>query len=237
MDFLSRFQEILSIPRSTSNLKQEDKEEAAKRKKKCDCGYNPHDSDYDMTESCPVKLALRNHITFPPFYLMTEYHSPSTIYFDMTDVGFYPARHWAALFEIKNNISLARPGIVGWNQFGELVQVHFYHDNGLEPKTFQWSDFIPGNTLAILYPERKTFLDGNEGIREESLESCFVFKASLDKVQKEAQLLLRNADLRHKQEQEECFGCGLKQEGLKQCANCKLAKYCSKVSVSNLKDL
>lgn len=85
--------------------------------------------------------------------------------------------------------------------------------------------------MAILYATKKQFLDGSEGIRQEDLDSCYIFNTSLKNVQDEAQKLLNHADIESNEnikELVECFGCGVKSDVLSRCANCKLAKYCSK---------
>ncbi len=135
----------------------------------------------------------------------------------------------ALLFEIENKIGVIRPGCLGLTYFGEKVAVHFYHDNDEKPTTFKWDDLESGNTMAILYAERKTFLDLSEGVREENLDSCYIFKSNIQDVFKEANKLLKDADLRSANiSQLECFGCGIKTDKILRCANCHLAKYCSK---------
>ena len=237
MDSSELFKEHLKFG-SKDNAEKDQNNESDSRKKKCECGYDPHksNSSFDWknilvsSEECPIKTALSNHISFPSFDLMTELDDPSMIYYDFDDYGtLSPSRHWASLIEINQNISYMRPGLTGWTQFGEKVVVHFYHDNGEVPITFSWSDIKKGNTIAILYAERKTFLDLTQGIRQEILETCYIFNGSMDEVKNEAQLLLKNADLKQKPNNEECFGCGSKSQELKQCGNCHLAKYCSTV--------
>jgi hypothetical protein len=209
-------------------------EELSKRKKPCNCGYDPFVCSNYMDrkqDKCSVKLALRNHLTFPSFEMMSEYDDPSMLYYEMGGMGFQPARHWATLIEITHDLTFARPGCCGLNQFGERISVHFYHDNDEKPVSFKWSQLKPGNTLAIMYPEKKQFLDGTEGIREESLDSCYIFNSSLKNVQDEAQRLMHAADVEanvNVKESPECFGCGLKKEKLMQCSACKHASYCSK---------
>lgn len=88
--------------------------------------------------------------------------------------------------------------------------------------------------MAILYPIKKPFLSLQWGIniKEKDLDSCYIFNTSLKKVQDEAQRLVNNADLEsnvNQKETSECFSCGIKADNLSRCANCKLAKYCSRV--------
>ena len=231
-------------------------EELANCRKPCECGYNPHADNYYEPERCSVKLALRNHITFPSFEMMSEYDDPSMLYYEENNIGLAPSRHWATLIEITHDLSFVRPGCSGMNQFGERISVHFYHDNDEKPVAFKWSQLKAGkhkfmvflrqclhkkiyvklsklgNTLAILYPEKKTFLDMSEGIREENLDACFIFNSSLKNVQDEAQKMLKNADREanaNENEHSECFNCGVKAEKLSRCSVCKIANYCSKV--------
>ena len=200
---------------------------------KCECGYDPSDKSHDAYkyERCYSGLALRNHISFPSLDFISNYDEPSTLYHNYGDVIF-PSRHWATYIEIKRDMSPMRPGVIGFNQYGDKVQVHFYHDNGAKPTTFTWDNLKTGYTMAILYPEKKQFMfGGTQGIRLEELDRCFIFKASLETVQKEAQKLLSDADMAAEGALElECFGCATKKASLSYCGACKLAKYCSKVN-------
>lgn len=132
--------------------------------------------------------------------------------------------------EIAQSWKFLRYSLAGWNQFGEKVLVHFYPDNNSEPTTFAWSDLKVGNTICIMYPDRKIFLDMTEGIRQEDLENCFVFDLNLEELQSEAQKLLDCADSIAKLEPlSTCFSCGQLKEDLSRCSCCRLAKYCNKV--------
>jgi hypothetical protein len=119
---------------------------------------------------------------------------------------------------------------LGITYFGEKLGCHFYHETDEKPTTFSWEDLQPGNTMAILYAERKTFLDMSEGVRQENLDTCYVFKAKIQDVFKEANKLLKDADSRSKNLELECFACGVKTDKILRCASCHLAKYCSKVN-------
>ena len=214
--------------------KADDIEETPREKSLCACSYDPH-SHTNETDTCSVKLALRNHVSFPSFAMMTEYEDPSLLYYEMTSGCFRPCRHWATLIEIERDISFVRPGCIGWNQFGERICVHFYHEEGDEPKPFNFNKLKAGNTLAILYPSKKQFMDMTEGIRQEVLNSCFIFEGPLKLVQDEAQKLLNDADIETplpgaSKQTPACFGCGSSEgKTLSRCSACKMAKYCSKV--------
>lgn len=78
-----------------------------------------------------------------------------------------------------------------------------------------------------------------EGIRQESLDSCYIFNSTLENVHKEAKKLLQDADIETPlkgslKESSECFNCGIKTDKLSQCSACKRAKYCSKVCQTNV---
>jgi hypothetical protein len=204
-------------------------EESLRHRRACDCGYNPFSEMPENKENCSVNLALKNHITFPSFQLMTDLRDPSMLYFrENNRRNLEPRRHWATLLDIYEVRSFPRLTCLTWNQFGEYVMAVFYPDYGEVPRTFDWLSLKPMTTLCILYPEKKTFLDMNQGIILENLDACFVFKAPLQQVQIEAQKLMRNTDIQTNQPLE-CFHCGIQSENLSQCSECKLAKYCSRV--------
>lgn len=85
---------------------QEDSAEKLRPKKTCPCGYNPHKETSFNYEKCSCKLALRNHITFPSFDLISEYDSPSTLYFDYDNVVVEPYRNWATCLGKSKQMNL-----------------------------------------------------------------------------------------------------------------------------------
>jgi hypothetical protein len=122
-------------------------------------------------------------------------------------------------------------GLGGFNSYGDEVHVYFELEENEKPVTFAWEDLVDGNTLVILYAEQKKFANGDSLVVETNLDSCFIFKESLELVKSEAHMLLMDAELMEKNEQSSCFSCGYSNDTLTliRCANCKLAKYCSKV--------
>jgi hypothetical protein len=52
-------------------------------------------------------------------------------------------------------------------------------------------DLKKGSTIALMYSYRKRMRDMSEGIRHEHLDSVFVFRASLEMLLKESDMLLR----------------------------------------------
>jgi hypothetical protein len=80
----------------------------------CNCSYDPHKGNScERYNRCPVKLALRNHISFPSFEMLSEQDDPSTIYYDFDSPIVEPSRHWVFLLEIKEDITFMRPGVIG----------------------------------------------------------------------------------------------------------------------------
>jgi len=146
-EFMKKTQMGGAFPSSTPPVRPTDTaEELAKRKKPCTCGYNPFANDFNNPkwEACSNKLALRNHMNFPSFEMMSDLNDPSMLYYRMNMGIFEPSRHWATLIEITHDLTFARPGCSGLNQFGERFSVHFYHDNDETPVTFKWSQLKPG---------------------------------------------------------------------------------------------
>jgi MYND finger len=113
---------------------------------------------------------------------------------------------------------------------GRPFKIAFYHDR--EPTNgFSFDQLRPGNTLAILYAERKTYMDGTDGVRQEDLDAVWVFKAPLAIVQEEVKKLLALADAGEGDVEHICFGCGEADTSEKRhdkCARCRHARYCSR---------
>ena len=57
----------------------------------------------------------------------------------------------------------------------------------------------------------------------------YIFKSEIEILFKEANKLLKDADLKSKSGRLECFGCGLITDNVYRCGSCSLAKYCSRV--------
>jgi hypothetical protein len=123
-------------------------------------------------------------------------------------------------------------GFGGFNLYGDEVHVYFDLEADEEPTTFAWEDLVDGNTMVILYADQKKFANGDSLVVETNADSCFVFRESLEMVKHEAHMLLQDAELMGRGEQSSCFSCAYSNDTLTliRCANCKLAKYCSKVS-------
>jgi hypothetical protein len=232
-------------PTAKKITKEEEEKERALRKRVCECGYNPHavkkktyahdhfindiflsdenkENKYEerYKNYCSNKLSLRNHIYFPSTKMLADKNVISD-----------HKRHYATLLEIIESTYLVRKSLRGWNQFGEDVSVRFFVDEDVTPNTFKWLDLQVGYTIAILYPDRREFVDGENGLRVDNVEMCYVFEAPLSAVQDEAQKLLNSADAAARSELTECFSCGLKQTDMTVCSKCKKASYCGMVLI------
>jgi MYND finger len=106
----------------------------------------------------------------------------------------------------------------------------FYHEK--EPAGgFSFDQLKKGNTLCVLYAERKTFMDLHDGVRQEDVDTVWVFKAPMAVVHREAKKLLDLADAGEGDVEHSCFGCGKPDATEKRhdrCGRCRLARYCSR---------
>ena len=164
---------------------------------------------------------MMNSKEWPSFYQLTEYESPHVHYFNGWDSDcLTPAFHWCYLAEITEpRYHPFRTSVIVKDNVGtEHPIIFYYYDeipgfrNPFAPK------FKVGHTIAILYAERKTFMDLSEGIRQES-EEFKVFPCSLEKLLFE----IKNVSLK-----DSCYSCGKKDLKLSVCGNCKLSSYCGK---------
>ena len=196
--------------------------------------------------------------TYPPYSeLSPEDEYPSLEYYN--DDGGYctPKRHWCLVAEIVENHTFMRHRqhlILRTRLSLDRFQLVFYLDK--EPAStdsFNYDQLKVGNTICVLYAERKRFLDGTQGIRQESADCVHVFKAPLHIVHEEAKKLLQYADTRAAKAKAVsstsssgagsnlssntvhpfslCFICGKQETAeapLSRCAGCHIAVYCSK---------
>lgn len=179
---------------------------------KCECGWDEKKEDY----SCNLK-GLDNHILFPPYCLLSNINDPSMIYYEFKGYSCTPKLNWCFLAEMEGPFHFSRPSSILKTRYGESTRVVFYHDNYEVPFTFSFNDLQKGYTIAILYGEWKTFMDMTDGIRQEDLDSVYVFKMSLKNLLKESKLHLKQC----------CFVCG-ETDKLSRCSKCQFAFYCGK---------
>lgn len=128
-----------------------------------------------------------------------------------------------------------RPVAEAFTRFGEnSVRIAFYPDEHSHMcKGFSMENHMvtAGHTLCILYAERKKFLDGSVGVRVERLEYCYIFRAPLNIVMREAKHILSNADGDAVDGPVHCAHCGKAETAghrLERCSKCHLAFYCSR---------
>ena len=199
---------------------------------KCSCGFHPRICKSKHLKSCSVTQALCNHIMYPSSRLFPDEEDGnynSSIYYNDGDYK----RMWATIVEldlVKAYGNYERETRQAFNIYGEPLYLSFYkdfEDEDEKPTTFAIEDFDMGNTFVMLTP--MTNYGHILAINYANVGKCFIFKAPLRQVLKEAMCLLRDADSKHLNQLQECFGCGIKREGLLRCSKCKLAKYCSKV--------
>jgi hypothetical protein len=146
---------------------------------------------------------------------------------------YHATRHWAIAGEIVATNFFIRPRVTIMTRFGEEVLVNFHLENADQPKYFSWKSLKTGNTMIILYPERRTFLDMNQGIRQESPNTVMVFEAGLEKVTSEVDsYIIRCTAALNGGGSYKCFACQAEKakDGslLKRCARCKATAYCSR---------
>jgi hypothetical protein len=138
-------------------------------------------------------LGHRHPQHFPSFADLPEYDSPWGPYYIQKCGGMMvKTKHWCFLAEIVDVSSFFRPRVLVRTDGGEELIVHFHHEASEEPTTFEWRDLEKGSTLALMYSYRKRMRDMSEGIRHEHLDSVFVFRASLEKLLKESDILIRD---------------------------------------------
>ena len=180
-------------------------------------------------------MAALSGPSFPSFAdLPHENELDLTYYKEAGDDSFAPSRHWVLFGEITSNDAFMRPEVRLRTLSGEQgVNVIWYLDNGEENPTRGFhpiKDRRLGATLAIMYAHRKMFMDGTEGIRQESLAACYTFMAPLAVVRVEADKLLRGADVACIGGNKECFKCQVADTAAarhKKCGKCGRAAYCS----------
>lgn len=98
---------------------------------------------------------LRNTTTFPSFADMP--HETEQV---------RPGRHWCFLGEIESMDYFARLVLHVHDQAGRTLPIAFYtEDSG----ALIHGSCRPGYTVAVLYAQRRDFMDGSLGVRVEEL--------------------------------------------------------------------
>ena len=138
---------------------------------------------------------------------------------------YSPTRHWVLIGEIVEVNFFIRPRVTIKTQYGEIVLVNFHLDTPT-PSFFTWEDLKPKRTLAIFYAVNRTFVDMNQGVRQESHRTAMVFPCPLDCLADEFQGFLSM-----KKGANACFYCGKlgsEDHKLFKCIRCKHVFYCGR---------
>ena len=146
--------------------------------------------------------SFHDSTAFPVADRLPDYHDPWGEYHSEKDGMLTPVRHWCFLGQILDVNTFMRPrvtvapwpnpggGEINFKNPSHTITVHFHHERSTIPTTFAWKDLKPGRTIAILYAKRKRMMDGSTGIRQEHLDSVFVFRASLSMLVRFGEMLM-----------------------------------------------
>jgi len=138
---------------------------------------------------------------------------------------YSPTRHWVLVGEIMEVSVFIRPRVTIKTQYGETVLVNFHLDTP-SPTFFNWEDLKPKRTLAIFYAVNRTFMDMNQGVRQENARTVMVFPCPLECLVDEFEghvSVTKSAKV--------CFYCGKLESDdhkLLKCIRCKHVFYCGR---------
>ena len=169
---------------------------------------------------CKGKTGLDNPMVFPSLDYLNQF-----LRYDHTK----PKHHFAIFVELEKLVERNSYRDV-WStrdRNSEEIFLYIYRDfnEAEKPKTFSFSNFKAGKTMAILYPET---LERNKIIIcFVNYNTCCVFDSSLKNVLSEAEKMFKASKCIN-DELNECFSCGKVVKTLT-CARCKMTNYCSKV--------
>jgi hypothetical protein len=196
------------------------------QKLNCPCGEI---AENDPGETCS-RQGLENHIAFPPFSSVPDidcYEMRGPFYYSgwkgEHGGNLVPTRHWCVIGEIEiESFSPIRKAMLFKTRWGEKVAVWFYNES-FPIKTFSLADCKVGNTIAILYGERKVMADGSTGIRQEYPHVVYVFRAPMSVLLNASECITEG----------KCHSCKRDDapehpQRLQQCSKCKVVKYCSR---------
>jgi len=189
------------------------------RKRNCDCGYDTDKKNQTSDRKCPINLALSNHISFPSLKLLPCIEDTGMYKGLYYSNGSLPKKHWCLLVELHENFR--NKCWSGFTIFGEKVTLNLAHteddeeeededenddcklchlslsdkdddeDKDKEPVTFKWSDLKQGNTVAILYAEKKdNFVFESYFESEYDKTTVYVFKSGFLDLFEEAKNLV-----------------------------------------------
>lgn len=162
---------------------------------------------------------------FPLFEDLTDYNDPSDSFYTARDGMLSPHKHWYFIDDIEDAEFVVRQRVLLKTRFGEDAILHFYPDGdpGTEPGTFAWKSLKKGHCIAVLYAQKKNMADSSFGIRQEALDSVYVFNCTLQELIRvsENMAVLSGGNSR-------CFaeGCTNESSKLLCCSSCHVATYC-----------
>jgi len=184
--------------------------------RECSCG-NTQD------ERCN-EAGLLNHHNYPPFAYLQDENDIDLRYYGQDDTEFMysPIRHWALVGEIVDINFFIRPRVTIQTRFGEKVLVNFHLEDANKPTFFDWTDLQRGACLIIFYAKKRTFLDMNQGVRQESPDSVMLFPAGFRDLVNEVQGYSNPNS---------CSYCGKPEttdHKLCRCKLCRVTRYCGR---------
>ena len=189
----------------------------------CACKDNVEGTywDNDCIQGLCSGVGLFNCVRGPSVRKLSDQYDPSTTYFDMYSATGVAnrIRHWYFLFQVVGAQGFMRPEVQAQDRWGNKTRVIWYLDNGT---TLPFEHMlVPGNTVAVLDAESKTFMDGSRGVRleDESIPNTAVFRAPIDRVVDEGTRLAVRAF------HGLCCECGAVAD--QRCSRCRVAVYCS----------
>eukprot|EP00927_Polykrikos_kofoidii_P065117 TRINITY_DN60908_c0_g1_i1.p1 TRINITY_DN60908_c0_g1~~TRINITY_DN60908_c0_g1_i1.p1 ORF type:complete len:774 (-),score=93.98 TRINITY_DN60908_c0_g1_i1:54-2375(-) len=165
-----------------------------------------------------ANLGFRSDVHFPPFEeIPNENNTWHRDYLHLAhDHTVVMTRHWCLLGEIVDVSCSIRVRLTATDKQGRYFRVHIHVRD--DSSTMKLEDMVVGNTIAIMCPEKHSFMDGTVGIRQEGADTAFVFRAGLRQLMEEGAKLLVTPQC--------CHECG--QETAKKCLKCGVTFYCSK---------
>ena len=108
---------------------------------------------------------LNDEDAFPPWMHLPDHGNRSPYYYSPSGT---PKRHWCLLGEIQSFDPFIRYRTIIKDADDSRMVVAFYLDNY---DAFDFSSKLKeGHTLAIMYAQQHTFLDGTFGVRVEEVD-------------------------------------------------------------------
>ncbi len=111
---------------------------------------------------------LNDKHDFPTYGRLPGEDGPDPRYYAIrpNDTRYSLKRHWCLLAEIESFDSWGRYRTIARDATGKDFIVAFYLDSGVAFPSA--AKLQKGHTMAIMYPHRRKFLDGTQGVRIES---------------------------------------------------------------------